>query len=450
MSFKYKLLKDFYSESLARQYPVLADVILARDISNVEQVEKFLEDFHVDDNPKINDWLDTTLRKYIINKYEKVKSYRPKPSDPDWMRGKEDLKEVIIDDAIAQKVQHIVDFLREKLHIQQNYNIKSLQAEEAFKQSEEWTKSLTKKKLKKEGEGTDYIIIKEFDNGWFWADLISKNATETEGNKMGHCVGGMSYWTAVQSGKTKIFSLRDPSNDPHCTIEYDIANQAIRQIKGKQNRAVISKYMPYVVAFLSDSSVPIKSISAYELSLNGLIKSKTGFLSLRDLPEGAEIDGDLDLVKFKDDEIINLPNNLKVFGDLILPPGAVIKPNTEVSKDIKYIGGKNELPSGLKARSLEIFKSSITKLPDDIKIEKNINAEFSQLSSIPALKIAGDFVLSDTPIETLPDGLDIGGELDLMNTSISVIPENTRVGVAIFVDDENSMQIPEHLKKIVY
>lgn len=94
-----------------------------------------------------------------------------------------------------------------------------------------------------------------------------------EGNQMGHCVGG--YCEGVASGESKIFSLRDAKGKSHVTIEVQpraseevivnyldrtapeerasygpVDTDNILQIKGKQNRAPQSTYLPYVQDFV--------------------------------------------------------------------------------------------------------------------------------------------------------------------------------------------------------
>ena len=53
-----------------------------------------------------------------------------------------------------------------------------------------------------------------------------------ETKKLKHCVGKNDFYiNKVQNGKIKVISLRDASNLPHRTIEYDIATQTIKQFK---------------------------------------------------------------------------------------------------------------------------------------------------------------------------------------------------------------------------
>jgi RNA polymerase sigma-70 factor (ECF subfamily) len=72
---------------------------------------------------------------------------------------------------------------------------------------------------------------------------------------MGHCVGG--YADEVASGATRILSLRDKKGQSHVTVELQNTNKMSRdvrtdlptnilQIKGKQNRAPVDAYQPYV------------------------------------------------------------------------------------------------------------------------------------------------------------------------------------------------------------
>ena len=95
-------------------------------------------------------------------------------------------------------------------------------------------------------EGNRFIVYgpkwknKDWD-GWTIKRIYSKNDLEVEGNKMQHCVG--SYADRVDSENTAIYSLRDPQNNPHVTIEENPPeSHEINQIQGKQNREPIKEY----------------------------------------------------------------------------------------------------------------------------------------------------------------------------------------------------------------
>lgn len=82
---------------------------------------------------------------------------------------------------------------------------------------------------------------KEF-NGWTIQEVRSTNDLQVEGNKQDHCVGGDDYCKGVDKGTVKIFSLRDPKNYPHVTIESDPGITIFNQIMGKSNSEPKSEY----------------------------------------------------------------------------------------------------------------------------------------------------------------------------------------------------------------
>ena len=67
----------------------------------------------------------------------------------------------------------------------------------------------------------DFDIALDFKDGFKFVLLKSESAYAREGKIMSHCAA--SYF----GRNSKIYSLRDENNNPHCTIEED------NQIKGK-------------------------------------------------------------------------------------------------------------------------------------------------------------------------------------------------------------------------
>lgn len=83
-------------------------------------------------------------------------------------------------------------------------------------------------------------VVYKFDDGFTIQKLTTESQLEAEGEAMQHCVGG--YCEHVQSGRSVIYSLRDPHGHPHSTIEYDPRVRRIVQIQGKQNEDPAPKY----------------------------------------------------------------------------------------------------------------------------------------------------------------------------------------------------------------
>ena len=70
-------------------------------------------------------------------------------------------------------------------------------------------------------------------NGWTVRRILTANDVQYEGYVMEHCVG--SYDCDVVDEKTKIYSLRDPGNKPHVTMEAEVESWEFKQIHGKSN-----------------------------------------------------------------------------------------------------------------------------------------------------------------------------------------------------------------------
>ena len=145
-------------------------------------------------------------------------------------------------------LKNILDWVQAK-----NPDVMKYTMDQANKESINWHEEL------KEQESTvaykTHNVVFHFGAGWEIVKL-SGGDCKAEGELMGHCVGG--YSESVASGKTNIFSLRDPKNQPHVTIEANIEKSKelekgwnpkqpklffeIIQIQGKENKEPITEY----------------------------------------------------------------------------------------------------------------------------------------------------------------------------------------------------------------
>lgn len=106
--------------------------------------------------------------------------------------------------------------------------------------------------------GMQWVELKAPEGGAASAGLSDtgaaalQEALQYEGDTMGHCVG--DYCPDVLSGQSRIFSLRDAKGSPHVTIETTPSDtlgvSSIAQIKGNQNTAPKTDYLPYVQDFV--------------------------------------------------------------------------------------------------------------------------------------------------------------------------------------------------------
>lgn len=118
---------------------------------------------------------------------------------------------------------------------------------QALEAAQVWRDRLALRESREQKAG-DAELVYQFGDGFRIVDLKTPRALEREGDMMGHCAA--CYDDDLKDG-TRILSLRDPHNRPHCTME--IFKGRVLQVKGKQNRAPVARYRPYVRQFISGS-----------------------------------------------------------------------------------------------------------------------------------------------------------------------------------------------------
>lgn len=106
----------------------------------------------------------------------------------------------------------------------------------------------------------DENVIHRWDDGWKVV-RVPPGDCSAEGQAMGHCVSG--YADKVRKGHTMIYSLRDPKDRPHVTVELilmareDGSEWVINQIKGKQNAVPKDEYGRRVIEWIKSSGFRI-------------------------------------------------------------------------------------------------------------------------------------------------------------------------------------------------
>ena len=129
----------------------------------------------------------------------------------------------------------------------------------------------------------DHVLVKDYGDGNKWVKLTTGECLNYEGAQMGHCVA--DYAHDVESGYVDIISLRDKNNKPHVTIERAKESGVVSQMKGKENKAPVQKYMPYVIDMLTDiynerGGIEFADEGYNDLSEMGLSHSKDGTLKM--------------------------------------------------------------------------------------------------------------------------------------------------------------------------
>lgn len=90
-------------------------------------------------------------------------------------------------------------------------------------------------------------------NGWTIQEVIGKNDLSVEGNKQNHCVG--SYCQQVEDGAVRIFSLRNPANEPVVTIETSPDMKEFKQLMGNSNSEPKAVHKSMIKEWITKSGI---------------------------------------------------------------------------------------------------------------------------------------------------------------------------------------------------
>lgn len=113
-----------------------------------------------------------------------------------------------------------------------------------------WTKRLNARSIAF-GGASEAVISVSSELTWF--ELKDAHALGYEGSMMSHCVGGHDYAQMVESGKTRIFSLRKDTSKPILTVEIrnDERGPTLVQIQRRGNGGLPVAYCDAAVALLN-------------------------------------------------------------------------------------------------------------------------------------------------------------------------------------------------------
>lgn len=285
-------------------------------------------------------------------------------------------------------------------------------------------KAMLKKSQRAHGaitSDTDETVVMQLDEGYNIVRLDSRVALDEESGMMRHCVGQGAYDQHVEPGsKRSIFSLRDRFGQSHATLEIDVSSDTVLQVKGKQNRPPLPKYMEKISRFLS--------VNDY---VNGI--ENIGFVHCADglihhvsrLPDGAVVLGDLYLKNAFAENGVTVFNGVHVNGDVIVHSDFFWVFVTEFSAD------GNVLVVGAK----DMFVSSRCRFNGDLTFSGCSVQEFPS-----NFKVCGSLEMIETEAD-LPLGLNVGKDLSIIGRGITSISDDTSIGgnLLAFASELNSI-----------
>lgn len=127
---------------------------------------------------------------------------------------------------------HAADWYASNSPTRRGVDIMQLTLPEVVAKIKEWDEELAAKMEGSKVEGGR--VVAELDDGWTIQQVTTEEGAQQEGDAMGHCVGG--YGHQIVSGETLIYSLRDPKNQPHATIEIQPEYESNKEVIDQVNK----------------------------------------------------------------------------------------------------------------------------------------------------------------------------------------------------------------------
>jgi len=224
----------------------------------VAAIESILKDKDALNNLEIVDWFKKQYLKWYISsvddneKHNSATKHSYKQGEPEWASKKDIFDFKGFPSEHVNELNHIIDFFQtlNEIEIKKIYKITFPVVRKLIIKWDKRLKNRMGKKVKFNVEGKDLKTLKSFSDGYKIVDVLSPYARKEEGELVGHCVSDINY------EKSRILSLRDGRGVPHVTMELKV--NGIYQIKGKENKAPVDEYKPYIINFIDENNLDVR------------------------------------------------------------------------------------------------------------------------------------------------------------------------------------------------
>jgi hypothetical protein len=186
----------------------------------------------------INSSIPDERREYIVTKVvagDEVRRFDP-----------------VLFETLGPDLSHILDWIAELKRTEDPLYMKvaRMETQVLSAKADAWTKRLNSRAIAF-GGAAEAVLSVSSELTWF--ELKDAHALGYEGSMMSHCVGGHGYAEMVDSGKTRIFSLRKDMTKPILTAEIrtDHRGPTLIQIQRRGNGGLPVAYCDAAVSLLN-------------------------------------------------------------------------------------------------------------------------------------------------------------------------------------------------------
>ncbi len=159
--------------------------------------------------------------------------------------------------------------------------------------------------------GTERVM--DLSDGYYIVRLLTDEARDYESYYMNHCLCKEVCAKSFQSGKMRVYSLRDSKGEPHVTFDIrdrkwdennrlisfvlppdkpEYADGIIYQVRGKNDKRPLFKYIPYIQEFVTAHKF---GFTMFQACNAGMVYCNGQYRNIFDLPKGVFIEQELDI-----------------------------------------------------------------------------------------------------------------------------------------------------------
>lgn len=119
---------------------------------------------------------------------------------------------------------------------------------QALDAAEKWAKSAAKKARKLSKTGGD--IVAQWQNGYYAISFTEKSTMMRDGAQLQNCLARGYYWDNVSRGEQIVIAIRKPNDEAVVGLRFSKNGRQNFECKGKNNKTIEQRYVPYVVDLL--------------------------------------------------------------------------------------------------------------------------------------------------------------------------------------------------------
>ncbi len=318
------------------------------------------------------DTLADPLMHYMPNLHEieKEKSHWDAELKTKFARAAEPWFEFIPDKKLDSKIRRICDWMANAIiDIENNednspYKLAPFTTiEDAKRLADQAFKRDQKEHAKRDeiAEG-DIQTIMQLDHGFSIVQILTPRGLQYEAAFMQHCTRKSDYQKQITDPEWSYYSLRDSNKKPHVSFEIKTAQKTLEQCEGKQNKPPVTKYWPYIHAFIRAHKLRPEQ----EPREIGLIYQGGEYYDLLNLPEG-----------------FNLKTGLSMFG---VTKHSNLPETINGSCDLRNSAQKNLGQLKRVGKWLDLTDTGITDINQLEEVEGFIHTEFGIFRTLDLAK----------------------------------------------------------------